>query len=203
MPYTVKEVFYSLQGEGARAGMPVVFVRFSGCNLSCSLDVEGFDCDTDHAGGEQMDAARVLALVLAEDRNQCRRVVFTGGEPLLQMDREIVQLFTDAGYNVGLETNATIRINPEWEQDIHYIACSPKKGRAIRLLSANEVRVVLGVGELPPELPDHLDIADWFVSPAAIGDVLPSEAVEWCIEVCLKDPRWSLSVQQHKEWGVR
>lgn len=212
--YGVKEIFYSLQGEGARSGTANVFVRFAGCNLACSKAVEGFDCDTDFKNGDRMTAEDILkaAVALAPARN--RAVIFTGGEPLLQLDATLVALFKAAGFFVAIETNG-MRKEPE---GIDWISCSPKTPvDTLRITRADELRYVRAVGQGVPEPSEPLQwrATHLWLSPAfdstKVEDPLAVEGeheltednLAWCISLCLQNPRWRLSLQQHKIWKVR
>lgn len=203
-PLVVNEIFYSLQGEGHRAGTANVFVRFAGCNLACSLETHGFDCDTEFSGGRKMTLTEVLeeadVLVPLGPRGS-KAVIFTGGEPLLQVTPEVVRAFKDSGYYVAVETNGTIEAPPE----IDYVAVSPKVAEhAIRVGRADEVRYVRSTGQaLPRPSGPWVATAHKFVSPAWGPHGLDKDALVWCVRLCLENPEWRLSVQQHKVWKVR
>lgn len=204
--YAVNEVFYSLQGEGARAGTPNVFVRFSGCNLACSKAVEGFDCDTEFAGARKMSASELVAeakaLVLAHAsaaQLSSVGVIFTGGEPTLQLDEELVQAFNDELFFPCLETNG-LRPAP---QGLAWISCSPKTAEhTLQVERVNELRYVRARGQALPK--PKLEAKYLFLSPAFSDNPAEFKAnVAWCIQLCKENPAWSLSLQQHKLWAVR
>lgn len=213
--YMVKEVFYSLQGEGVRAGTPNVFVRFAGCNLACNVADHGFDCDTDFVGGTAYTADELAAEMRRVADPECDWVIFTGGEPTLQLDRELVGFLRLDGWFMAIETNGTRGI----DYSLDWVCVSPKPGTTIAQLDADEVKVVLGPGQLLPDVTVKAD--HYLVSPAATvapcdhdGDCeppacpgfssyVPPEAIAWALRVCLDNPPWRLSVQQHKAWGVR
>jgi 7-carboxy-7-deazaguanine synthase len=182
--YRVKEIFYSLQGEGMRAGVPVSFVRFAGCNLSCWF------CDTDFKGGDRMSAFDVLA--------ECQRigvaknVVFTGGEPSLQLDDEIIQLFTEQGWHTAVETNGTHTL----PSGITWITCSPKPDGKVVLALVNELKYVLSAGDPLPE-PDCAT-EHYLISPCFDGLKPVPANIAWCVDLVLKNPRWQLTMQYHK-----
>ncbi len=196
MSYKVNEIFYSVQGEGARAGSADVFIRFGGCNLTCSY------CDTDFESYFEMTAEEIAAQV-AGFMPEPRNVILTGGEPLLQYDRELFDALRDLA-KVGLiacETNGSVA--PKAHLD--YIALSPKVAEHVLVKNfqfpVDELRYVRAVGQpLPrPKLKaDHL-----FLSPRADGDMVGRENLEYCIGLVKSNPRWRLSVQQHKIWRVR
>ena len=139
--YRVNEIFYSLQGEGFWTGTPMVFVRFSGCNLRCPF------CDTDHREGRPMRVEEIVQAVRAA--GSCKRVCLTGGEPLLQLDRELVDALHQAGYTLHLETNGT-RPVPE---GVDWVTLSPKEdfvsGGKVVVEKADELKLVLAPGTDP------------------------------------------------------
>jgi 7-carboxy-7-deazaguanine synthase len=196
--YLVNECFYSLQGEGARAGTPNIFLRFAKCNLKCNQAEHGFDCDTDFEHGGWYDRDGIVDLLRAAAPDECRWVILTGGEPALQVDVELVQLLRCCGYNLAIETNGTKAL----PFGLDWICVSPKPGAPVVITEADEVKVVLAAGM---ELPDVSAIkADWYVvSPAFDGEALVPENVEWCRRLVLDNPDWRLSTQMHKAWGIR
>jgi 7-carboxy-7-deazaguanine synthase len=200
--YTIKEIFYSIQGEGVRAGMPAVFVRFAGCNLRCNVAEHGFDCDTDFASGERMTASEVFDAV-KHASNGCANVIFTGGEPALQLDERLVAPFSvdsSRPWYLAVETNGTKPLNAH----VDWVCCSPKTPLdGLALQWANEAKYVLRAGmDVPSEI---LPATHHLVSPAFHpGNAeISRENLDWCIHFCLRYPWWRLSVQQHKQWGVR
>ncbi|MCP4201851.1 MAG: 4Fe-4S cluster-binding domain-containing protein [bacterium] len=206
--YTVKEIFYSLQGEGARAGTANVFVRFAGCNLDCAIFDEGFDCDTDFSGGKPMTGDYIVRAARGLGYG-CRWVLFTGGEPALQLDQELVDRFHGDGWAVAVETNGTRHL----PDGIDWIAMSPKTDDdQIAVWDADEIRYVLVPGlRLPEKIPHNgTKVPMLYASPAFEGDVLPPDNLAWCLEQVKRNPEdrpgpwgWRLSVQQHKGWGIR
>lgn len=197
-PLTVNEIFYSVQGEGARAGSANVFVRLSGCNLTCSKDgPEGFDCDTEFASGRAIPLEELVAEV-KRIGGPCRNVIFTGGEPALQLTELVVAAFKAAGFVVCVETNGTRKLPP----NIDWVSCSPKTAEhTLRLERVDELRYVRHVGQAIPR--PALTATHYFVSPAWDGDRFPVENLAHCIALVKENPQWSLSVQQHKLWRVR
>ena len=197
----VNEIFYSLQGEGANTGLPVIFIRLSGCNKNCSF------CDTDHNEGVEMDMNEIHSKLL--DFSSCNKIIFTGGEPLLQLEKEHIQYLERAEYVVGLETNGTLPLyKGEVNLDFNYVSCSPKVSADVICQNflnheVNEFRYPLAKGQEPPDYKD-LPMADnYFVSPICDGGTIIKENLDWCIAFCLSHPRWQLSVQNHKLWKIK
>lgn len=201
MSYTINEIFYSIQGEGLRAGTANVFVRFSGCNLRCSVaDLHsGFDCDTEFVSGRPMTAEEILAEVQRVG-GDCRNVIFTGGEPTLQMDAQLSATLKDGGYFLAVETNGTRHIPFGW---FDWITVSPKSAEhTIHQQIANEVKYVRHYGQACPKTTIKAD--HHLISPAFNADgTLDSATLNWCANLVKENPKWRLSVQQHKQWGVR
>jgi organic radical activating enzyme len=202
--YVCNEIFYSLQGEGARKGVPNVFVRFSGCNLQCSVDnYAGFDCDTEFTSGvKYMSEGDLVAAIIKCGGNDIMRraVILTGGEPALQVDHFLVNALHQAGFFIAIETNGT----HELPEGIDWISCSPKTAEhTLRCAEeVDELRYVRNEGQgLPkPSLKAH----HYYLSPAfrADGTIDPG-AMETCQQLCLENPKWALSVQDHKQWRMR
>lgn len=201
--YRINEIFYSLQGEGVRAGTPNVFIRFSGCNMQCAKEPGekspgGFDCDTEFESGTWMDAQEILRA--ARDlAPTCRAVIWTGGEPGLQLDQPLVDLFKTEKHFQAIETNGSVQL----PAGLDWICCSPKVAEhALKLEAASEVKYVRssGMGIPKPRIKaDH-----YLISPAFDpGGTVPRGTMAYCIQLCKDNPPWRLSVQQHKMWGVR
>lgn len=201
MTYMINEIFYSLQGEGARAGTPNVFVRFTGCNLKCAMaegprSPGGFVCDTDFDSGDRMTLEEIMNTI---SEYPSRSVILTGGEPLLQVDEELIRKLKAEGWYVAVETNGTKYIPSDW---FSWVTVSPKVSEVLLVPKfANELKYVVA-NECYPPLPqivaEHL-----FISPATHKTEIDQESLDWCIEFVKNNPRWRLSVQQHKVWGVR
>jgi organic radical activating enzyme len=201
--YSIKEIFYSLQGEGVRAGIPHVFVRFAGCNLDCAikagpLSPGGFQCDTDWKNGTAMTIEQLLEAIQVTDVGKCHWVLLTGGEPALQIDSALIQSLQELEYGIAIETNGTCDLPVE----IDWVTCSPKVG-PIRLKYADELRCVLVAGQPLPNPQDLPSSANYLISPASDGDQLNRENVEWCMKLVMASPVWRLSVQYHKVLRIR
>ena len=209
--YQINEMFYSIQGEGLRAGSANVFVRFSGCNLTCRRETEGFDCDTEFVSGRPFSAVAAAsdarALVPPELQGPPIRdigVIFTGGEPTLQLDEELLEAFIDAGFSeLCLETNGTKELSSGLLKRLTWISCSPKTAEHTLRIGCvcNELRYVRRAGQGIPR--PVLKAAHRFISPAFGSLGLDADDLAWCIELVREHPDWRLSVQAHKGWNVR
>jgi 7-carboxy-7-deazaguanine synthase (Cx14CxxC type) len=220
MAYTVKEIFYTLQGEGRNAGRPAVFCRFSGCNLWTGREEDRHDavcqfCDTDFVGigpdgGRFADAAALADAVLArwpdvaEGRARGGRplVVCTGGEPLLQLDTHVVAALHARGFEVAVETNGT-RLPPP---GVDHLCVSPKADAPLVVTRGQELKLVYPQAD-PAAQPDRfvdLDFDEFMLQPLDAGD--PAETrrnVQAALAYCLAHPRWRLSLQTHKLLDIR
>jgi organic radical activating enzyme len=195
--YRVNEIFYSLQGEGVRAGTPNLFLRFSRCNLECRVETHGFDCDTEFESGRPMTLPEIVAEMRSLS-SECRWVILTGGEPALQVDLELIGLLHAEGYSLAIETNGSVELPPE----IDWITVSPKVAEhAIRQRQAHEVKYVRGYGQGIPRT--VVEAEHYLISPAFDGAEVDRRTLDWCIRLCRENPPWRLSVQQHKLWSVR
>lgn len=200
--YTVNEMFYSLQGEGARAGTANVFIRFAGCNLTCKRDGEaGFDCDTEFSSGTKMTAKEIANAVkkMWPQGDTIPSVILTGGEPLLQVDDELMSALGEI--KVAIETNGT-RPLPTGAIGA-WVSCSPKTAEhTLQIGHASELRYVRHEGQALPK-PSTL-CANLFLSPAFSDDpAQTARNLKWCMKLVKENPEWRLSVQMHKLWGVR
>jgi len=203
--YSVNEMFFSLQGEGARAGTPNIFVRFSGCNMRCDVQAGdkspgGFACDTEFESGRLMTGAQIVAGVLKLAPSASVGVIFTGGEPALQLNKALVDALRKAGFGpLCIETNGTIDVSP---LGLDWISLSPKVAEhAVRVKKCDEIRYVRGQGQGIPR--PSAKAGRKFISPAFAGDALDAETLKWCVDLVKANPDWALSVQQHKTWGIR
>jgi 7-carboxy-7-deazaguanine synthase (Cx14CxxC type) len=213
MGYSVKEIFYTLQGEGARAGRPSVFCRFAGCNLwtgreshrakaicqFCDTDFVG----TDGPGGGRFKTAEQLATAVSDtwagddDAQRAQKyVVCTGGEPLLQLDEQLVEAFHTRGFEVAVETNGT-RAPVE---GLDWICMSPKAGAPLALVRGNELKLVFPQEGAPPTDFEGLEFDQFFLQPMD-GPQLATNT-EAAVAYCLAHPRWRLSLQTHKLLGI-
>jgi organic radical activating enzyme len=195
--YLVNEIFYSLQGEGVRAGTPNLFLRLAKCNLACKVETHGFDCDTEFESGRWMTLSEIVA-EFRQAGEGCGWAILTGGEPALQLDRELIDGLHDAGYRLAVETNGSL----ELPAGIDWITVSPKVAEhAIRQRTADEVKYVRGYGQAIPKT--VVEAGHYLISPAFDGAEVDPRTLDWCIRLCKENPPWRLSVQQHKLWRVR
>ena len=224
MSYTVKEIFYTLQGEGAQAGRAAVFCRFSGCNLWSGREEDRSRavcqfCDTDFVGTGPDGGRFSSATELAEAIDRCwvgrgnrveeagirvsgdgagrKYVVCTGGEPLLQVDEELIEALHERGFEVAVETNGTRRAPPS----LDWICVSPKAGAPFVQTSGNELKLVYPQENALPENFAQLDFEHFFLQP--MDGPRTALNTDRAIEYCLAHPRWRLSIQTHKLVGLR
>lgn len=210
MTYSVKEIYYSLQGEGAQTGRPAVFLRFAGCNLWSGREehreraVCRF-CDTefvgvDGPGGGKFDTAAELAaaVVAAWPGSGKPYVVCTGGEPLLQLDIPAIDALHEAGFEIGAETNGTLVAPP----GIDWLCVSPKATATIAQTSGDELKLVYpqAESEAQPERFTELDFSHFYLQP--LHDESLAANTRACIDYCLQHPQWQLSLQTHKIIGI-
>ena len=212
MSYSVKEIFYTMQGEGAQSGRPAVFCRFAGCNLWSGREKDRATavcrfCDTDFVGidgdnGGRFDTAESFATAVraqwkSNDPTVKPLVVCTGGEPLLQLDTVAVQALQDLGFEVAVETNGT----QSAPKNIDWICMSPKAGTKIVLTEGDELKLVFPQPDLQPSSVEHLQFKNWFLQP--MDGPERDKNVQLTLQYCLAHPRWRLSLQMHKLVGIR
>ena len=215
--YSVKEMFYTLQGEGANVGRPAVFCRFSGCNLWSGLEKDRATsvcnfCDTDFRGtdgegGGKFKTAQALADTVLEkwpadyQSEHCKPlVVCTGGEPLLQLDEEAISALHETGFEIAIETNGTQPI-PE---GIDWSVVSPKGTAEVVVTECDELKLVYPQPAAMPERFEHIKASHYYLSPMAdphrdTDDLLYRDSLtREVIDYCLKHPKWRLNLQTHK-----
>ena len=217
MPYHVKEIFYTLQGEGFHAGRPAVFCRFAGCNLWSGREADRAGavctfCDTDFVGTDGPGGGRfatpdALAQAIAHhwpphadaeersdeaSRTAPKFVVCTGGEPLLQLDAPAIKALHARGFEIAIETNGTQPAPP----GIDWVCVSPKAGAELRLTRGDELKLVYPQPDLPPDRVAHLDFNHFYLQPMDGPDV--ERNTRQAVQYCLDHPRWKLSLQTHK-----
>lgn len=208
MSYSIKEIFYTLQGEGANTGRSAVFCRFTGCNLWSGHEETRASavcqfCDTDFVGtngtngGRFASAAEVALKVRANWPTPPSSlvhplVVCTGGEPLLQLDDELVAAFHEAGFEVAIETNGT-RSAPAM---VDWICVSPKAGAELVLRAGHELKLIFPQPGAGPELYEHLDFQHFYLQP--MDGMEREHNTQLALQYCLQHPQWRLSLQTHK-----
>ncbi len=208
MAYAVKEIYYTLQGEGHMTGRPAVFLRFAGCNLWSGHEHDRSSaicqfCDTDfvgmdgEGGGRFATSAELSNAVCTAWPNACSKrvkpyVVCTGGEPLLQLDSDLIQTLQTRGFEVAVETNGTL-IPPE---GLDWICVSPKAGASLLLRHGDELKLVFPQENAMPEEFERLEFAHFFLQPMD-GPCL-AENTRAALNYCLEHPQWRLSIQTHK-----
>jgi 7-carboxy-7-deazaguanine synthase len=214
--YSIKEAFYSLQGEGAHAGRPALFCRFTGCNLWSGLEKtraksECQFCDTDFIGtdgqnGGKFKTAQQLRShidALWPESQGHKYVVFTGGEPALQLDNELIAEMKRHDYTIAIETNGTM----ELPQGIDWICVSPKTAKPLIVSKGNELKLVYPQSHLSPELFANLDFQHFYLQPMdqshLTADQIPLiDTQQATLHYCLSHPRWRLSLQTHKMLNI-
>ncbi len=210
MAYSVKEIFYTLQGEGAQTGRAAVFCRFSGCNLWSGRESDRANaacsfCDTDFVGtdgvlgGKFADAASLAEQIAAlwpddglQGTRQRKYVVLTGGEPLLQLDAALIDALHLHGFEIAIETNGTLPV-PE---GVDWICVSPKMGAKLVVLRGNEIKVVIPQSQQSLRTYEALDFQHFFVQ--AMDGPAHAQNLQLAISTCKQFPLWRLSLQTHK-----
>ncbi len=208
--YRVKEIFYTLQGEGARCGRPAVFCRFTGCNLWSGREIDRpyticQFCDTDFRGidgvnGGAYDAASLVSLIASlwpEDHPVNRYVVFTGGEPLLQLDVPLIEAMHQHGFEVAIETNGTIAV----PDGVDWVCVSPKMGVDLVVQSGDELKLVVPQNGLHIADYEELDFSCFFLQP--LDGENRVQNTKLAIDMCLNNPKWKLGVQLHKYLNIQ
>lgn len=193
MNLSVKEIFYSLQGEGGRQGEASVFIRLTGCNLACSF------CDTDFNGGIVMSVNQIMSRISCYP---CRRIIWTGGEPMLQLNDEIVSFFKSNGYFQAIESNGHYPLPGL----LDYTVISPKGNigyaRTINP-KVNEIRLPVRIGDNLPELTLLPEADSYFLSPVFTGEKSSTLGnIDYCVSQIKQNNLWRLSVQMHKLIGI-
>lgn len=211
MAYSVKEIYYTLQGEGARTGRAAVLCRFAGCNLWTGREADRTSavcqfCDTDFAGtdgpgGGRFDTAEALSAAVAAiwpaGRGGRSYVVCTGGEPLLQLDSPLIDALHVRGFEIAIETNGTLPV----PVGVDWICVSPKAGAELIARRGDELKLVFPQAEAPPERYRDLPFSHRFLQP--MDGPAREENTRMAIDYCLAHPEWRLSLQTHKLTGLK
>ena len=209
MTYRIKEIFFTQQGEGKNTGKDFIFVRFSGCNLWSGKEKNRASaicsfCDTDFYGTDGMNGGKYLAkdlikkiksLWISAD-NQIR-VVLTGGEPLLQVDKGLISALKTENIYIAVETNGTL----EAPDGIDWICMSPKANTEIKLRKGSEVKVIYPQKNLNPDNFNVLDFKNFYIQPMDSENY--EDNVSQSVKYCMQNPNWKLSLQTHKILGIR
>lgn len=203
-------MYYTLQGEGAQSGRPAVFLRFSGCNLWSGREIDRHKaickfCDTDFWGTDGINGGKYpTPASLVEKVSELypagyekKYVVCTGGEPMLQLDRALVDELHDHGFEIGIETNGTLPV----DLPLDWICVSPKENTIIEQQSGDEFKIVYPQGNMDPSQWEHLDFRHFYLSP--MDNENTAQNIQTCVEYCMKNPRWKLSLQTHKILDIR
>lgn len=206
--YKIKEIYYTIQGEGYHTGRPAVFCRFSGCNLWTGREEDRHKaickfCDTDFWGtngvnGGKYSAAELASKVLSlyPKGGPEPFVVCTGGEPALQLDEELVEAFHDCGLEIAIETNGTVLL----AEDIDWVCVSPKADTEIIVTEGHELKLVYPQKENIPEQYVSLQFRHFFLQP--LDDHNHADNIRKTVDYCLQNPKWKLSLQTHKFIGI-
>lgn len=211
MSYMVKEIFYTLQGEGGNAGRAAVFCRFAGCNLWSGREADRASaqcrfCDTDFVGVDGTGGGKFATPSELADQVAAhwptaaagkRLVVLTGGEPLLQVDAALIVALHAHDFEIAVETNGTI----EAPQGLDWVCVSPKANTQLKVREGRELKVVVPQPDLDLDELIGLSFDRHLLQP--MDGPLLKENTQWAIEYCMRDPRWRLSVQTHKMVGIR
>lgn len=201
----VSEIFYQIQGEGARTGVPSYFVRLQGCTAKHACASSGIECDTEFESGKLMTLDEI-AKECTRLNPDCDWVIFTGGEPLDQLTPPMVAWFKRGGFSVALETSGTKELAPEFQLLFDWVVVSPKVAEHILSKKfpsgrVSELRYVRAVNQSIP-IP-ALNADTRYLSPHANGNEWNAENVRHCLDLVLANPSWRLSMQMHKLLGVR
>ena len=209
--YSIKEIFYTLQGEGANAGRAAIFCRFTGCNLWSGREKDRDRaickfCDTDFVGtdgtmGGQYKTAEALVEAMQglwpDNQKKNKFVVLTGGEPLLQVDSSLIKQLHEHDFEIAVETNGTIPL----PSGIDWVCVSPKQGTKLRVTRGNEIKIVYPQIGLRLVEFENMSFDHFFLQPMDNVDRVGNTNL--CVNACLENPKWRLSVQTHKEIGIR
>ncbi|MBR9972389.1 7-carboxy-7-deazaguanine synthase [Magnetospirillum sp. J10] len=205
MAYTVKELFYTLQGEGGQAGRAAIFLRFAGCNLWSGREADRATaqcrfCDTDFVGGDKFADADILAAAVAalwpKGGGGQPLVVVTGGEPGLQLDEALIHALHRWGLEIAVESNGTIAL----PDGIDWVCISPKAGTDLHITAGDEIKLVWPQAGIDPTSLERLPFRHYFLQPMDGPD--RAAHMQACISFCLTHPRWRLSLQTHKILGI-
>lgn len=199
MKLKVSEIFYSLQGEGARIGTPTIFIRLQGCKAKNACFAAGIKCDTEFESGKEMSVQDIIFWIV-DNGWGCTEITWTGGEPLDQLTEEIIKYFKQNGYYQAIETSG-LHTAPD---GLDFICVSPKVAEHVIKKNfpegVNELRYVRHKGQSVPE--PSIKAEHYWLSPHSDGFNINSENLKHCIDLCIQNPKWKLSLQNHKIWNI-
>ncbi len=199
MNLNVSEIFYSLQGEGARKGTPTIFIRLQGCKAKNACFAAGIKCDTEFESGKNYSVETILNW-LEKNADSCKEITWTGGEPLDQLTEEIVTYFKNKGYYQAVETSG---LHP-CPKGIDFVCVSPKVAEHVIKKNfpqgVDELRYVRHKGQDIPR--PSIEAKHYWISPHSNGNLIDKENLDHCINLCLSSGIWKLSVQDHKVWNI-
>lgn len=206
--YKIKEIFYSIQGEGYHSGRPAIFIRFSGCNLWSGYEKDRDKaicqfCDTDFVGTNGLNGGIYTSDELADKileltrDSQCRFSVFTGGEPLLQADFKLIEKLKSIGFYISVETNGT-QIVPH---NIDWITVSPKANAKIIQNFGDELKLIFPQENSNPSQFSNFKFNHFYLQPK--DEINPNDNIQETLNYCLKNPKWKISLQTHKILNIR
>ncbi len=206
--YKIKEIYYTIQGEGYHTGRPALFCRFAGCNLWSGREEDRDKavckfCDTDFWGTDGVNGGKYTGEALVNvlmslwpQSNMTPFIVCTGGEPGLQMDQDLIDLLHAHNFEIAIETNGTVSL----PDGIDWICVSPKADTDIIITRGNELKLVYPQKENHPSQYQHLDFEHYYLQP--LDDAAQSQHIQSCVAYCLQHPMWKLSLQTHKFIGI-
>jgi 7-carboxy-7-deazaguanine synthase len=195
----VSEIFYSLQGEGARIGTPTIFIRLQGCKTKFACAASGINCDTEFESGKELSIEEIESWIKT-NAVHCNEITWTGGEPLDQLTEEIIFYFKEKGFYQAIETSG---LQPSLK-GLDFICVSPKVAEHIIAKNfpdgVSELRYVRHKGQSIPE--PSIKAEHYWISPHSDGFNINSENLKHCIDLCLKNGKWKMSLQNHKIWNI-
>ena len=199
MKLKVSEIFYSLQGEGLRVGTPTVFIRLQGCKAKNACFAMGIKCDTEFESGKEMLLTDIESWI-EKYGNTCKEITWTGGEPLDQLTEEIINYFKEKGFYQAVETSG---LHPA-PNGLDFICVSPKVAEHVIKKNfpngVTELRYVRHKGQSVPE--PSISALHYWISPHSDGFTINTENLKHCINLCIENPKWKLSIQNHKVWNI-
>ena len=198
MKLNISEIFYSLQGEGLRIGTPTIFIRLQGCKTKFACLKKGIICDTEFESGNEWSLEQLLSWI-ENNGKSCKEITWTGGEPTDQLTEETINYFKDKGFYQAIETSG---LNPV-PTGIDFVALSPKVGEHVIKKNFNkvdELKYVRHQGQAIPK--PSIKASHYWLSPHSDGFNINPDNLKHCVDLCIENPQWKLSLQSHKVWGV-